>query len=162
MRRAAALLSDAAAIRPNSAYVLPVTVYLLRAQWHWSEALAVAQRFMELYPNDPEAYNQLATMKFATGAMDEAIPLQEKSIRLDPRNSFLFERYQRIGYALLVLDREQESIPWFERALASDPTCLRYYAARNYQGLAAAYALSGHSDEAKAGSWPRQSALIIL
>ena len=38
----------------------------------------MAQRFMELYPTNAEAYNQLATMKFATGAMDEAIPLQEK------------------------------------------------------------------------------------
>ena len=148
LQRAAALLSDAAAISPNSAYVLPRTVYLLRAQWHWSEALAVAQRFMELYPNDAEAYNQLATMKFATGALAEAIPLQETSIRLDPRNSFLFERYQRIGYALLVLGREQELISWFERAVASNQDLSSFYAAKNYLGLAAAYALSGRSAEA--------------
>ena len=118
--RAETLLAEAAAISPNSLTVLAVSVYLLRTQWHWNEALATARRLMELYPTNAESYNQLATMKFATGALDDAIPLQENSIRLDPRNSWLFERYQRIGYALLVLNREQESIPWFERALASD------------------------------------------
>jgi adenylate cyclase len=148
LQRAAALLSDAAAISPNSAHVLARTVFLLRMQWHWSEALAVAQRLMELYPNDAESYSQLATMKFTTGAMDEAIPLQEKSIRLDPRNNFLFERYQRIGYALLVLGREQESISWFERSSASNPGIPPIARARIFDGLAAAYALSGRSAEA--------------
>ena len=104
---------------------------------------------MELYPTNAESYNQLATMKFATGALDDAIPLQENSIRLDPRNSCLFERYQRIGYALLVLDREQELIPWFERALASDADLPQVIVRRLSRAMAAAYALMGHSDEAK-------------
>jgi tetratricopeptide (TPR) repeat protein len=149
LSRAEALLADAAAISPNSLTVLSVSVYLLRAQWHWKEALATAQRLMELYPTNPEAYNQLATMKFATGALDEAIALQENSIRLDPRNPWLFERYQRIGYGLLVLNRERESIPWFERALASNADIPPSPRLNIYRQMATAYALIGNSDEAK-------------
>ena len=149
--RAAALLSDAAAVRPESLKVLAVSVYLLRTQWHWSEALAMAQRMMDLYPKDAEAYNQLATMKFATGAIEEAIPLQEDSIRLNPRDPFLHERYQRIGYAMLILDREQRSIPWFKRSLASDPDMPQNESAKDYRGLAVAYASGGHAEERKRG-----------
>ena len=109
----------------------------------------MAQRMMDLYPKDAEAYNQLATMKFATGAIEEAIPLQEDSIRLNPRDPFLHERYQRIGYAMLILDREQESIPWFKRSLASDPDMPQNESAKDYRGLAVAYASGGHAEEAK-------------
>jgi adenylate cyclase len=147
--RAETLLAEASAISPNSLTVLSVSVFLLRTQWHWNEALAMAQRLMELYPTNAESYNQLATMKFATGTVDEAISLQENSIRLDPRSKWLFERYQRIGYGLLVLNHEQESIPWFERALASDADLPPNISSEIYRQMAAAYALMGHPDEAK-------------
>jgi adenylate cyclase len=147
--RAEALLAEAATTSPNSLTILAVSVYVLRTQWRWNEALAAAQRLMDLYPTNPEAYNQLATMKFATGALNEAIALQENSIRLDPRNPFLFERYQRIGYALLVLGRELEALPWFERALASNADLPASNRSAIYRQMASSYALMDHLDEAQ-------------
>ena len=101
--------------------VLHNSVYLLRTQRNWFAALAAAQRMMDLYPNDAEAYNQLATMKLTMGRLDEAIPLLEKSVRLNPRSQWLHERFQRIGYALTMLGRQQEAVPWLQRALVSSP-----------------------------------------
>jgi TolB-like protein/DNA-binding winged helix-turn-helix (wHTH) protein len=141
--RAAALISEAAAISPDSRLVLGPSVFLFRMQWHWSAALAAAQRMMDLYPNDGEANNQLATMKLAMGRLEEALPLLERSVRLDPRSQWVHERYQRIGYALTLLGRPQEAVPWLQRALASSPGYVGKRASI-YLHLAAAQALAGH------------------
>ncbi len=102
LTRAATLLSDAEAIIPSSKRVLIGRASLLWWQERYPEALAAAQRLMEVYPNDADANTMLAILTLATGGADEAIPLFEKAIRLDPRGSFLAWRYRRIGYALLV------------------------------------------------------------
>jgi adenylate cyclase len=148
LTRAATLLSDAEAIIPSSKRVLIGRASLLWWQERYPEALAAAQRLMEVYPNDADANTMLAILTLATGGADEAIPLFEKAIRLDPRGSFLAWRYRRIGYALLVLGREQESIPWLQRALAANPHAPAKQVAQVYRLLAAAFALTGHADDA--------------
>jgi tetratricopeptide (TPR) repeat protein len=145
---AATLLSEAAATSPDSRVVLASSVFLLRTQWHWSAALAAAQRMMDLYPNDGETNNQLATMKLAMGQLEEALPLLERSVRLDPRSQWVHERYQRIGYALTLLGRPQEAVPWLQRALASSPDNTRKRTSI-YLQLAAAHALAGHPVDAR-------------
>ena len=148
LARAATLMSEAAAFEAESNIILFLRVFLLRRQRRWPEALATAQRMMDLYPNYAESGYQLATMKLVTGAADEAIPLFEKAIRRDPRPSLLYNRYRRLGYALLVSGREQESIPWFQRALAAIADSEPAVRAPIYRMLAAAYALTGQADDA--------------
>jgi tetratricopeptide (TPR) repeat protein len=146
--QAAALLSEAAAISPDSRIVLQASVFLFRVQRHWSAALAAAQRMMDLYPNDGEANNQLGTMKLATGQLDEALPLLERSVRLDPRSQWVHERYWRIGYALTLLGRPQEAVPWLQQALASSPDHIGKRA-WIYLELAVAQELAGQSVDAR-------------
>ena len=62
----------------------PVRGGLLRAQGHLPEAIAVHQRLIEVYPNLPDAYRILGFLKLAVGQANEAIPLLQRSIRLDP------------------------------------------------------------------------------
>src|SRR5690348_12074682 len=103
---------------------------------------------MDLYPSNPEAYNQLATMKFAVGQLEEAVRLQEKSIRLDPRSIWLYERYQRIGYALMLLGHPQESLSWFQSALAASPERPTPKSSI-YRQMAVAYFSIGRTEDAK-------------
>jgi tetratricopeptide (TPR) repeat protein len=114
----------------------------------WPEAMAAAEQVINLYPNDVYGYDHLANEKLATGAADEAIPLFEKAIRLDPRSGYLFNRLRRIGYCLLVLGQEQEAISWLQRLLVAKPDAPVFLLAVNYRELAAAYALIGHSESA--------------
>jgi TolB-like protein/class 3 adenylate cyclase/Tfp pilus assembly protein PilF len=146
--RAAALTSEAAIQTPDSWFVLASRAYLLRSLGRWGDALATAQRMMDLYPSNAEAYNQLATMKLAVGRLDEAIPLQKASIRLDPRNTWLFERYENVGYALMLRERPQEALIWFQRALAASPE-RPGPRSRLFRKMAVAYALDNHADDAK-------------
>jgi adenylate cyclase len=149
LTRAASLISAAESLNANSYEVLSNRAYLLRVQKRWQEEMAVAQRMIDLYPNNQDGYNELANVKMITGAAEEAIPLFQKAIRIDPRSAFLFNRYRRIGYCLLVLGREQASIEWLQRSLASNPDAPAEYRAWSYRHLAAAYALIGRSDEAR-------------
>jgi adenylate cyclase len=146
--RAATLLSEAASLNASSSEVLSARAFLLRAQQRWPEAMAAAQRLIDVDPNNEDGYNDLANVKMVTGDKDEAISLFKKAIRIDPRNPYLYNRYRRIGYCLLVLAREQESIEWLQRALAANPEAPALDRATNYRYLAAAYALTGHSDDA--------------
>jgi tetratricopeptide (TPR) repeat protein len=132
----------------SSPAVFSARAALLAANWHWQEALAVAQRSVETYPNDADASTTLGIINLNVGAADEAIPLFEKATRLDPRGGFQWNRYRRLGYALLVLGREQESIPWFQRSLVANPDLPKSVQATIYRMLAAAYALTGDRDDA--------------
>jgi TolB-like protein len=150
LTRAAELLSDVSVLSASSVAVLNARAALLAAKLRWPEALAVSQQSMEMHPNDADASTMLGIIYLSVGAADETIPLFEKAIRLDPRGSFQWNRYCRLGHALLllVLGREQESIPWFQRALVANPDLPKSVLATIYRLLAAAYALTCHMDDA--------------
>ena len=146
--RVAAMISEAANAAPGSYEVLALRAELLRAEERWPEAMAASEQLIELYPNSAYGFNGLANEKLAAGAADEAIPLFEKAIRLDPRSGYLFNRLRRIGYLHLVLGHEQEAVAWLQRALAANPDAPDWLLARNFRELAAAYALMGRVDDA--------------
>ena len=86
-----------------------------------------------------------------TGRANEAIPMIETAIRHDPRNPNIFIRYGDLGFSLLMLGRDEESIIWSQRALAADPNSDASLRATLNLRLAAAYARLGHLDEAHRG-----------
>jgi hypothetical protein len=47
--------------------------------------------------------------------------LEERAIRLSPRDPFISNRYIFIGQVHLLQSRTEEAIVWFERARAADP-----------------------------------------
>ena len=146
--RAEALLADATVLTASSNAVLNARAALLAATLRWPEALAAAQRSTELSPNDADALTSLGIISLNIGAAEEAIPLFERAIRLDPRGSFQWNRYRRLGYALLVLGRELDAIPWLQRALVANPNVPSTVRATMYRLLVAAYARTGHNNDA--------------
>ncbi len=121
LERAAKLLADATAIRPNQYSVLAATAFLLYAQGRYTESISAYQRLLSDYPNDDAGYNQIADCLIRTGRAEEAIPMIETAMRLNPRSGFNWNRYENMGFALLMLGRDQESIVWTQRALAANP-----------------------------------------
>ena len=148
IERAANLVSSAEAIEPDSGRVLYARGALLRAQGNLPEAIATFQRAIELYPNVPDAYRLLGFLKLAVGQSDEAIPLLQRSIRVDPLSSYNRHSYQRIGIALLMLGRNEASIEWYQRALAAGGMAPPSWRAQCYLFMASAFALIGRPDDA--------------
>jgi adenylate cyclase len=145
---AAKLVSSAEAIEPDSQRVLPLRGGLLRAQGNLPEAIAIYQRVIELYPNVPDPYRLLGFLKLAVGQAAEAIPLLQRSIRVDPLSSYNRHSYQRIGIALLMLGRDEASIEWYQRALAAGGTAPPTWRAQCYLFMASAFALIGRPNDA--------------
>ena len=69
--------------------------------------MAVAEELIQRLPNNERGYFDLAQSKIIAGHAEEAIPLSEKAIRLNPRSAWLFNRYRDMGFASLMLGRGQ-------------------------------------------------------
>jgi len=143
------LIQDARAIAPYDIAVLAREASLYEVEGRYQDAMVTAERAIEAYPNNIGGYLFLARSKIFTGRADEAIPLLAKVIRLDPRDPWLWDRYWRMGYALLLVGRYQESIVWHQRALAVYPDAAPVLRAARYRMMAAAYALNGQLEEAR-------------
>jgi len=128
---------------PGSTPAHLVKGQVLRAQQRWSEAIAEFERVLAINPNHAFALHALADCKLRTGSIDEVIPLEEKAIRLDPRDPHIGFKYWRIGYAHLLQSRTDDAILWLEKAVRNEP---EYSFSR--AALASAYALNGETGRA--------------
>ncbi len=97
------------------------TVRLLEAQGKWWEMMAAAQRVIDCYPGSVFGYLYFARGKISTGEAETAIPLLARTIQLNPRDPYLWDRYWRTAFALQLIGRYDESITWHQRALAVCP-----------------------------------------
>ena len=104
---------------------------------------------IETYPNPIYGYGLLSNCLIITGRAEEAIPLMEKVIRLNPRDTFLARRFNEIGSAHLFLGHNEEAIKWLERTLAVDPERRDGFNGGTKRKLAAAYARAGKDEEAR-------------
>ncbi len=99
----------------------------------------------------------------AAGNAADAIPRFEQSIRLNPRNPYMFTRYAYIGYALLFLRRYDEAVDWFQKSLAANSRDDRDRGIIR-AAIAAAQALAGRVEAARASAaeatrlWPMLTA----
>jgi adenylate cyclase len=87
----------------------------------------------------------LGMCKIQTGAIEEAIPLEEQAMRLSPRDPAIYSRYLAIGEVHLLQSRTEEAIVWLEKARSANPRSQFVHA-----WLASAYALKGDLDRAGA------------
>ncbi len=148
LERAAKYLADAAAINPNDERVLGTTGYLLWLQRRCTEAILAYQRVLEANPNSARAFNGIGACLSTLGRADEAIPMLEKAIRLDPLGAYDWSHYQFMGWAMLLLGKDEEAIVWTQRALAANPNNRPNWRTGFTLRLAAGYARLGHLDEA--------------
>ena len=111
------------------------------------QAVAVAERAVELQPNDADAHAYLGLYLMWAGRADEAIALIKKSLRQTPRVAFSTGPYLNFsGFAYFTAGRYAEAVAAFEEnAKRGGPTGVEVLAY-----LAAAYSELGRQEEAKA------------
>jgi TolB-like protein len=145
LARAEALLAQALAASPRSAYAHFVKGHVLRAQERWAEAVLEFETALGLNRNLVWALDYLAGCKLLTGSIEEVIPLEEQAIRLSPRDPDIGWRYSAIGTVHLLQSRTDAAIVWLEKARNAIP------ASSNFRSrLASAYALRGETERAAA------------
>jgi tetratricopeptide (TPR) repeat protein len=118
---------------------------VLRAQGRFEEAIPEYETALALNRNLMVALTGLAWCKLHAGSIEEVIPLEERAIRLSPREPWIGHCYYLIGTVHLLQSRTDEAIVWFEKGRSALPG-----APFHHSRLASAYALRGEADRAAA------------
>jgi tetratricopeptide (TPR) repeat protein len=119
---------------------------VLRLQGRCDEAILECETALALNPNWIPALDSVAWCKLATGSIEEVIPLEERAIRLSPRDPFIGNFYIRIGQVHLLQSRTDEAVGWLERARTATHGANPF----SHAWLASAYALKGETERAAA------------
>ena len=147
--RAETLVTRAREIAPASEEVLGVYALWLFSHGCDHKSISAARYMVETFPNPKYGYGLLSKCLILTGRSEDAIPLMEKVIRRNPRDTFLAERLRVLGSANLFAGHYEEAISALERALAVDPDDRDNDNAGTRRKLAAAYAYTGRDTEAR-------------
>ena len=110
IRRANDLIGQALTASPGSTLAHIAKAQLLRAEGRCDEAIPELETVIAANRNSPGALFALGQCKLTTGSIDEAIPLEEQAIRLDPRDPSVWNRYLAIGKVNLLQSRIEEAI----------------------------------------------------
>jgi adenylate cyclase len=145
IERAEELVGQALAISPNNPMVHFTKGQLLRTQRRCEEAIPEYDTVLAYNRNSVAALLGLGICKVLVGSVNEAIPLFEQTIRLDPRDPYVVYRYDWIGLVHLLQSRTDEAIIWFEKARSVNPAMSGPHA-----HLASAYGLKDESERAAA------------
>jgi tetratricopeptide (TPR) repeat protein len=158
--RAEKLTERALEIAPMAEDTLRAKAYLLRAQGRWRDAIAAARRMIEMFPNVQTGYVVLGLCETYTGNAAAEIALNETLLRISPRSPHLFNFHRRIGFASLMLGRDEDAIAFLERSLALHPDASVNVRQRTIRQTAVAHARLGHDGQARRalaeanGLWP--------
>jgi tetratricopeptide (TPR) repeat protein len=128
---------------PGTALAHYAKAQVLRAQQRFEEAIPEYETVLTLNRNWVQAIAALGYCKFVTGSIEEAIPAQERAIRLSPRDPKIWLFYYWIGQAHLLGSRVDEAILYFEKARSANPEHPLPHAY-----LASAYGLTGEPERA--------------
>jgi TolB-like protein/Tfp pilus assembly protein PilF len=145
LARAETLADHALAALPRRALAHYAKAQVLRAQLRFEQAISEYETVLAFNRNWAHAIAALGYCKFLTGLIDEAIPAQERAIRLSPRDPEIWLYYFWIGQVHLLQSRVGEAILWFEKARRANPEHPLPHAY-----LASADALNGESGRAAA------------
>ncbi|MEA2775225.1 MAG: adenylate cyclase, partial [Acetobacteraceae bacterium] len=149
IRRAEEVIMRAELLSPEERLVMGVRVFLLAMQGRCPEAVAAAQRASEAHPDLAGPSLVLGICRMHNGRAAEAVPAFEQSIRVNPRNPGVFIRYRVMGYALLFLERYDEAVSWFRKALVAHPSDSAQNHGNLHAAIAAAQALAGAIEDAR-------------
>jgi tetratricopeptide (TPR) repeat protein len=145
MARAKELIDQALALSPGDRYAHYAKGQLLRFQRRCAEAIPEYEIMLASIRNHAGAMFQIATCKVFLGSSEEAIPLLQRAVRLNPGEPNIYLYYQRLGQAHLLQSRIDEAIVWLEKARGAHPGIQFVHA-----NLAAAYGLKGDIEHAVA------------
>ena len=141
--RAEELVSQALAAQPRHAKAHLFKGRVLRAQNRWDEAVLEFETALMSDRNQVWALHYLAQCKLLTGSIEEAIALEQRAVRLSPREPRIGWWYMVIGTAHLLQSRTDDAIVWLEKARSDLPVAVDVRSR-----LAAAYALRGETERA--------------
>jgi tetratricopeptide (TPR) repeat protein len=145
LRRAELLLDRALTIEPRHLIALKAKAALRRAQGRFDDAIAVAEAVIMENPGEPWAYKEIGLSTMYLGDPERALQWFAKAERIGPRDPGRWTWLDGRGHALILLGRDEEAIRALNSALDANPRNVAPHAF-----LAAAYALLGRSDEARA------------
>ena len=117
-------------------------LYLAR---RWNEALSVADAGLTIDPNAAVLYAMRVAPEVSLGRFDQAKSDAQQAIRLSPRDPYVGSWYMALGDAELGLGHFDAAIDAYHRSID-----LGFRAPFPYIDLAAAFALEGKMNEAKA------------
>jgi adenylate cyclase len=143
--RAERMLFEATESDANQSMPYAILGMLRRMQVRLAESRIALEKTITLDPNSEVGNRQLAWTLLFLAEPDAAIARGEKSLRLSPRDPYIFAVYQVIGWSHLVLNRVDEAIDLFIKGCTAHPRIWTFY-----YGLAGALALKGDLDGAKA------------
>jgi adenylate cyclase len=143
IKRAEDLIAHLLTIVPNNPWVHHIKAQTLRARFRYEEAILEYEAVIALDRNFADAYAYLAWCKLVTGSLDEVISLEERAIRLSPRDPIIASWYYDLGVLHLLQSRTSEAIAWFEKARITDSGYTFVH-----RWLAAAYGLAGNTSRA--------------
>ena len=145
LQQAAPLLVRALALDDRHVLALKARAALLRAQGNFGDAIAAAKEVITQNPGEPWAYKEVALSMMYLGQTNDALQWFEKAERFGPRDPGRWTWLAGKGQTLVLLGRDTEAIASLRAAIESNPADVGDYAV-----LAAAYALAGRNDEARA------------
>jgi len=135
------LTQEVLAASPGNALAHLAKGLLFDAESRFVEAIEEFETALESNRNWANVVALLGKCKLLTGSIDEAVELQERAIRLSPRDPYLSIFYYRIGAARLLQSRIDEAITWLEKARITNEKHPLPHA-----WLAAAYGIKGDSE----------------
>lgn len=163
LNRASTLVSQAAQLAPNSPDVLAARFRLLMRQDRFEQAVAT---FRQLLDTDSSAAGVAADLIECSycyrrwGRPEDAVPLLERTARLDPLAASRQAIYLALGRMLIMLGRDNEAIEWLQRGMdvyrgmtatqVADRELWDTVIEDTKMTLAAADALAGRLDDAHA------------
>ena len=143
--RAERLLFEAIESNSNQSMAYAMLGVLRRVQVRLTKSRIALEKAITLDPNNVYANRQLAWTLLFLAEPDAAITRGEKSLRLSPRDPYIFAIYQLIGWSHLISNRVDEAIDLLIKGCTAHPGVWTLY-----YGLAGALALKGDLDGAKA------------
>ena len=127
---------------------LPLAHVLLSATYiyykrEYDNAIAEAERAVALNPSGSFAYFQYASSLVSACRPEEAIPLFQKAIRLNPNAQAI--TFVRMGHSFCDSGRFEEAIPTYKKGIQRAPDYIF-----GHLGLVTTYSLMGREKEARA------------
>ena len=140
IHRADTLANQALAAAPRSSLAHYAKAEVLRTQRRCREAIPEFETVLALNRNSASAMSHIGRCKILIGPIEEAIPILEQAIRLNPRDPYIGVQYYRVGEAHLLQSHIDEAVAWLEKARSAAPEVpfIRAY-------LSSAYALKGET-----------------
>jgi adenylate cyclase len=123
--------------------------YLLSALYsmkrEYEKAMAEGERGVALAPSGANAHEFYANSLTYAGRVEEAIPLYQKAMRLNPFSDS--STFLHLGHALRITGRFEEAVSEYKKSLQRTPNNIFAHL-----GLTASYSLMGREKEARAGA----------